>query len=277
MPDFRYSLQAVADAWKDCQGCDLGVRRHEVGGEFVFGEGAPRGIMFIGEGPGESEEVEGRPFIGRSGLVLRQVIDKLGLNGSCYITNLVSCRSCSQAYNSEGQPIMRRDRKSGKTFPLIQDEPPNPQQIATCLPRLHEEIYLVDPVLIVALGGEASKALSNERSFSILSERGKTKTISIPGAQPMASFTEKRQVWERKVRGQLVRPTTQNRVKYLMLPTLHPSYVLRRQADRSFKNPLDVFLDDMKLAARIYDRYLLETYGTETQQRNVTVNDIAED
>lgn len=276
MPDFRYTLQAVEEAWSGCTNCDLGVRRHKVGGQFVFGEGAPRGILFIGEGPGVSEEENGKPFIGKSGMVLRQVIDKLGLNGCCYITNTVSCRSCSQAYNSEGQAIMRFNRKRGEKEPLIKDEAPTPLQIASCLPKLHEEIYLTDPVLIVALGAEAAKAIISERTFSILGERGKPREISIPGALFNPSLTEKRKAWARKVRGVMVMPTVQNRVRYLLLPTLHPAYVLRRQADQSYKNPLDMFLLDMKLAARIYDRYLFESFGTEPQEREVTIDDIAE-
>lgn len=276
MPDYRYSLQVVKEAWETCQNCDLGVRRKQVRGKFVFGEGAPRGIMFIGEGPGANEEEEGRPFVGKSGQVLRQVINKLGIAHCSYITNVVACRSCTPAYNSEGQPIMRYNRALKVHEPMIKDEAPAPAQIAACLPRLYEEIYLVDPILIVALGGEAAKAIITERSFSILTERGRTREISIPGAWSLPELTDKRKAWLRKVRGELVMPTTQNAVRYLMLPTLHPAYVLRRQADQSYKNPLDMFLQDMKDAAKLYDRYLYETYGTEPLEREVTVNDIAE-
>lgn len=276
MPDYRYSLQVVRDAWENCQNCDLGVRRKKVGGKFVFGEGALGGIMFIGEGPGVNEEEEGRPFVGKSGQVLRQVINKLGIAHCSYISNVVACRSCSQAYNGEGQPVMRYNRALKIHEPFIKDEPPSPVQIASCLPRLYEEIYLVDPILIVALGGEAAKAIISERSFSILTERGKTREISIPGAWSLPELTDKRKTWLRKVRGEFVMPTTQNAVRYLMMPTLHPAYVLRRQADQSFKNPLDSFLQDMKDAAKLYDRYLYEAYGTAPLEREVTIDDIAE-
>lgn len=230
--------------------------------------------MFIGEGPGANEEVEGRPFIGQSGKILRMVIDKLGIAGCSYISNVVACRSCSPAYNSAGQPIIRWNRALKIEEPLIKDEPPNPVQIAACLPRLYEEIYLVDPVLIVALGAEAAKALISERSFSIMGERGKGRAITLPGASSVPELTDKKKVWYRKVKGQIVMPTVQNEVRYWMLPTLHPAYVLRRQADQSFKNPLDVFLGDMKQAAKIYDRYLLETFGTEPIERDVSVDDV---
>jgi uracil-DNA glycosylase len=232
--------------------------------------------MFIGGGPGEHDEVEGRPFIGKSGIILRQVIEKLNLNGCCYITNVVACRSCSQAYNGEGQPVMRYDRATKTRVPFIKDDAPQPLQIAACLPRLYEEIYLVDPVLIVTLGPDAAKAIISERSFSITSERGKTREINIPGAWRTPSLTDKKKMWLRRVRGQDIMPTTQRRVRYLMLPTLHPAYVLQRQADQSYKNPLDVFLQDMKLAARIYDDYLNKSFDVVSGEREVTINDLAE-
>lgn len=276
LADNRYTLQTIKDAWEGCTSCELGVRRKATGGKFVFGEGAPRGIMLIGEGPGENEEVEGRPFVGQSGMILRQVIDKLGLDGCCYVTNVVSCRSCSQAYNGEGQPVMRYDRATKTRVPFIKDDVPTPLQMASCLPRLFEEIYLVDPVVIVTLGAEAAKAIIPERSFSMVSERGKTREIDIPGAWHTPSLTDKKKAWLRRVRGQDVMPTVQRRVRYLVLPTLHPAYVLRRQADQSYKNPLDMFLLDLKQAALIYDDYLEKTFGTSRKEREVTINDLAE-
>lgn len=276
MPDFRYSLQDVENVWSSCQGCDLGVRRHEVGGQFVFGEGYPNGIMFIGEGPGAAEEMEGRPFIGKSGSVLREIIRRLDIEQCSYITNVVTCRSCAQAYNSEGQPIMRKDRKTGAFYPFIKDEEPNPLQIATCLPRLHEEIYLADPKIIVTLGASAAKALLKDRSFSIMSARGKLREISIPGASYQPSLTEKKQAWVRKVRGQISMPIVQSRVRYSLFPTYHPAYVIRRQADRSFKNPLDVFIDDIKAAVKIYDKYLEMAFGAEIQERELNLDDLVE-
>lgn len=275
--DYRYTLPAVREAWENCTRCSLGQHRQEVGGKFVFGEGQPRGIMFIGEGPGGTEEEQGRPFVGRSGQVLRRVIHKLGIAHCSYITNVVACRACAQAYTSEGQPMTRYNRKLGRNLPVIRDEPPTPQQIVECLPRLYAEIYLADPILIVALGGEATKALITERSFSIMSARGNTREITIPGAWHLPAVTEKKGVWLRKAKGQYIMPTEQNRVRYLLLPTLHPSFVLRKQRDRSFNNPVHVFLEDMKLAARIYDRYQVENCGSEPGVYEVTEEDVMED
>ena len=73
-------LNVLRDAWQDCVRCELGKRRSDVNGHFVFGEGVTRSILFVGEGPGKNEEREGRPFVGRSGKILRGVMEKLGIN-----------------------------------------------------------------------------------------------------------------------------------------------------------------------------------------------------
>jgi uracil-DNA glycosylase len=276
VPDHQKTLEQLKSEWEDCEKCELGVRRKQEGGAFVFGEGQPGGIMFIGEGPGRVEEEFGRPFIGDSGDLLRNAVMKLGLS-HYYITNIVSCRSCSQAYDSEGQPRFRKNKRTGLNVPIIKDEPPSPLFIAACLPRLYEEVYLVDPVLIVALGGEAAKTLSTERMGGITAERGNTRPMDIPGVFHTAKLTPKKRVWRRKQKGEYVTPTEENRVSYLMLPTFHPAYVLRRFADRSPGNPLEMYLKDMKLAAEIYDRYMLEAFGTHPAERNLSYEDVMED
>lgn len=267
MVDVRKSLEQLEAEWRDCTRCELGVRRKDVDGAFVFGGGQRRGIMFIGEGPGRIEEQQGMPFVGPSGKVLRRVIERLGLT-NYYIANCVACRSCGQAYNSEGQPVMRKDRATGQLVPFIKDEAPNPKQIAACLPRLHELIYLVDPIIIVTLGAEAAKTLRG-KAVSILAERGQTEAVKIPGAWPLPMLTEKKRVWARKVRGQLVMPTERNMVEYLMLPTVHPAYVLRYHTDKRKGNPLETFLEDIKKAAAIYDRYMLEVHGIQQAEREL--------
>ena len=220
-PDARKSLDVLHDEWVNCTRCELGVRRHDVDGQFVFGEGRRRGIMFIGEGPGRVEEEEGRPFVGPSGKILRKVIGQLGIT-DYYISNCVACRSCGQAYNSEGQPIERMNRRTKKVEPVITDQTPFPLYIKACLPRLYEQIYLVDPTIIVALGGEAASTLRG-KPVKITSERGTTEAISIPGSWNVPVLTEKKRMWAHKVRGKFVMPTMQNQVQYLMLPTIHPA------------------------------------------------------
>lgn len=267
-PDARKQLPVLYQEWSDCRRCSLHERRDEIGGCVVQGEGYRRGIMFIGEGPGRVEEREGRPFCGKSGDILRTSIEKLNID-RYYISNIIACRSWAYAIDTEGQP------KTFKGQPIIEDRAPPKESIEACLPRLYEEIYLVDPVLIVALGGVAADVLA-KRKVRILAESGNPTTIRIPGAGARASLTEKKKAWTRKVRGQVIRPTVQSEVRYLMVPLLHPSFILRKSEDRRWMNPVQVFAEGMLKAATIYDRYMFEVYGDSLPSRALTENDIQE-
>lgn len=267
-PDCRKSLLQLNAEWEDCTKCDLGVRRAEVNGSFVFGEGTPGGVMFIGEGPGRDEEAQGRPFIGRSGQVLRDLIHKIGFP-RVYITNVVTCRSCGQSFDPEGNPRMRDNRETGEREPIINDQAPLPAQMQACLPRLYEEIYLVDPVLIVALGGPAIETLSGKPA-RVLAESGVIQTITIPGAGYHPDLTAKRKAWIRKVRGQLIMPVEQNRVSYSMMTLVHPAYVLRKRKDERVGNPVEIFISGLRKAADLYERYVLDVHGDASPQaRNI--------
>lgn len=265
-PDYRKTLPILREEWEDCEKCNLGVERKQADGAFVFGEGTPGGIMFIGESPGAVEEQEGHPFVGPAGQVLRNTIQQLGIT-NYWITNLVTCRSCVQAISSEGQPIFRTDRKTKERYPLIVDQVPNPMQTASCMPRLLEEIYLVDPVLIVALGAEAAKALIRGNTAPT---RGATTPIYVPGAWRVAALTLKKRKWLRKVKGDWVRPTNQNMVGYSMLPTWHPAYLLRNHSDKRPGNPVDEYMAHMKKAVAIYDEYMNEVHGVMPQERELS-------
>lgn len=259
MADFYRQLAILRNDWADCTACELGQRRDAAEGKFVFGEGARRGVMFIGEGPGKDEEVEGRPFVGRSGSILRHVIKKLSID-PVYITNVVTCRSCGQAYDTEGNPRYRKNWKTGVQYPDIRDQPPTPAQMNTCMPRLHEEIYLVDPILIVTLGREATQVLTKS-SVGILEASGTMMSCTIPGHGFHATVTEKKQAWVRKVRKQLVMPTVKNDVVYPVIPILHPAYILRNKEDRRPGNPLEKFVDGMRTVRDVYYRYVIEVRG----------------
>lgn len=275
MPDAKKHLSVLASEWEGCTKCSLGEHREKTGGSFVFGEGAPRSIMLIGEGPGRVEEAEGRPFCGPSGQLLRGVLNKLGVT-QYYLSNCVSCRSCSIVTNPDGTPMLKKF--GGRTpQPLYRDEPPTPPQVAACRPRLLEEIYIVDPVVIVALGAQAATALAQE-SVAILSERGKERTIEVPGASFKASLTDKRGVWMRKSGGQTTYPVVENTVRYLMIPTLHPAFIMRKLADRGQNSPFRQFVNDLRSAARVYERYMLEAFGVEpTGASNVSDDEVMQD
>ncbi|HEX8769150.1 MAG TPA: uracil-DNA glycosylase [Acidimicrobiales bacterium] len=116
-----------------CARCPLAERRTNV----VFGVGDPAAdLMFVGEGPGEQEDLQGEPFVGRSGKLLdRLVLEELGLTRErFYIANTVKCR-----------PPGNRD--------------PRPEEIAACSPFLETQLDLIDPKVVVTLGNFATKLL----------------------------------------------------------------------------------------------------------------------
>lgn len=254
MMDARKSLRVLQKEWENCTACSLGEYRQAENGSFVFGEGDPRGVMFIGEGPGWVEERDGRPFTGKSGALLRRVIDSVQVS-PCYLTNIVTCRSCQPATDALGNPLLVS--RGGRQVIRMADQVPPPQAIAACAPRLQEEIYLVDPIVIVALGVTATTALTG-RPFAITKGRGEPLHISIPGVGFHPVVTEKKGVWRRKVHGEFVMPSEPNQVRYLVIPTLHPAFVLRNLGDQGSKSDTRKLIADILLAKRIYERYRQE-------------------
>ncbi len=240
--DARKSIGELHAEWEQCTRCELGERRNAVNGTFVAGEGVTRGIMFVGEGPGKTEEEEGRPFCGKSGELLREIISKLNIVNVSYITNVVTCRSCAPDVDDKGNQNYKTTRE-GKRLPKYKDQPPSAAHIKACLPRLQEEIYLVDPIVIVALGATAASALF-QRNVTITTEAGKEEHIEIPGA--LNVFRQ-----HNKKRGGVVE---RNVVRYLCVPTLHPAYVLRSVADHSETGATQRFYNHIKHAAATFER-----------------------
>ena len=190
----------------------------------------------------------------------------LGLSNCSYISNIVACRSCGPKYDNQGQVITKLDRRTGLHLPVVVDEPPPGPAVNACLTRLYEEIYLVDPLIIVSLGAEAAKALLRQ-SVRVTGKRGSTATIKVPGVWTRPEITGTKNVWGRRRGKDLFLPTAPNYVEYLMLMTLHPAHVLRYHADRSFGNPLQSFVTDMQQAADVYFRYAREAFGLNEERR----------
>jgi len=115
-----------------CQKCELCKTRTNV----VFGMGNPKArLLFIGEGPGETEDLTGLPFVGRSGKLLDKFIEAIGYDReSVFIANMVKCR-----------PPKNRD--------------PKPEEMELCLDYLRRQVKLIDPELIVCLGRVAAARL----------------------------------------------------------------------------------------------------------------------
>jgi len=145
------SLQAARKASKDCRACDLW--RHAT--QTVFGDGAARArILFVGEQPGDKEDLEGRPFVGPAGALLDKALIEAGINRKqTYVTNAV------KHFKWEPRGKRRIHKK------------PNSIEIAACRQWLDTEIALVKPDVIVCLGATAAQALLG-RDFRVTEKRG---------------------------------------------------------------------------------------------------------
>lgn len=152
-----------------CTKCRLSETRTQT----VFGEGDPNAeIFFIGEGPGENEDLTGRPFVGKAGQLLDKMIVAMGLTReSVYITNIVKCRPPG-------------------------NRAPAPDETAACTPYLLKQLETVRPKVIVTLGHPAARYMLNTK-------------------QTMGRMRGQWQTW-RGIR---------------LMPTFHPSYVLRSYTD----------------------------------------------
>ena len=146
------SLRSVAQAANACQACDLWARATQT----VFGEG-PRTakVLFVGEQPGDKEDLAGHPFIGPAGRLLDEALVEAGIERkSVYVTNAVK---------------HFKWRASGKRR---LHERPNSAEIAACRVWLELELRLVNADVVVALGATAAQALLG-RTFRVTRDRGK--------------------------------------------------------------------------------------------------------
>lgn len=162
----------------DCKRCKLCKERNKI----VFGVGDPCAeLMFVGEGPGADEDEQGIPFVGRAGQLLTKIIQAMGMERKdVYIGNIAKCR-----------PPNNRN--------------PEPDEIETCMPFLVQQINVIKPKIIVALGAVAAKAMM-QTEVPISKLRGKLLDW------PPAPLTRNSQ------------PGTHN---CKLIPTYHPAFLLR--------------------------------------------------
>lgn len=186
LPDLgQLDLAAMEQVVAPCVRCKLCESRRQT----VFGEGNPQAdLMFIGEGPGQEEDRTGRPFVGKAGKLLTDIIHAMQFSREdVYIANIVKCR-----------PPNNRN--------------PEDEEAASCLPYLRRQIELIQPQVIVTLGAIPLKHLLNKRG--ILRLRGR-----------WLSYEDTR-----------------------VMPTLHPSYVLRKPESKA-----DVWAD-MQQVMRVFGK-----------------------
>ena len=161
------ALAVIAAEASSCTKCALSTTRNSV----VFSRGNPDAkLVFIGEAPGADEDEQGLPFVGRAGQLLDKMIGAMGLDPAkdVYVCNILKCRP----------PGNRK---------------PEPVEVETCIPYLHEQLAAIDPKAIVALGNTAVAALLGTK-LGITKVRGQWKLY---------------------------------RGKVPVMPTYHPSYLLR--------------------------------------------------
>jgi uracil-DNA glycosylase family 4 len=139
-------LREIAERIAACAACELYRRRRQA----VPGDGNPlSGLVLIGEAPGEQEDREGKPFVGPSGKLLRRLLAAAGLSEERYfIANVLKCR-----------PPGNRD--------------PLPDEVSACTPFLAEQLAVLSPKLLVALGRYAGRHLLGLEGASLRSMRGK--------------------------------------------------------------------------------------------------------
>ncbi len=163
-----------AEQVTDCRKCGLCERRTKT----VFGSGSPRArLVFVGEAPGFEEDRQGLPFVGRAGDLLTRMIVAMGLRREdVYICNVLKCR-----------PPQNRD--------------PSADEIVSCRPYLFEQLSIIQPEVIVALGAPAARTLL-DTTESIGRLRGRFHDFHISGSAMTGDPTP-------------------------LMPTYHPAYLLR--------------------------------------------------
>lgn len=175
LPIEARTLEEVRAELGDCTRCKL----HQLGRkQIVFGVGNPKAeLMFIGEGPGSQEDIQGIPFVGDAGQLLTKIIQSMGFSrDDVYIANIVKCR-----------PPQNRD--------------PEPDEVASCEPFLKQQIASINPRMIVTLGKYASQTILHT-STAITRLRGQWGSYQgipvMPTYHPaylLRNPEEKRPVW----------------------------------------------------------------------------------
>ena len=202
-------LASVARDAASCTACGLSATRTQT----VPGEGSPTAqIVFVGEAPGAEEDAIGEPFVGKAGDLLTRIIQAMGLSReTVFIANVLKCRPDTPGKSSG-------NRK------------PSATEMATCLPYLEEQIAIIRPKVMVALGATAIEGLMRRTSVQVTRIRGQWFDFHgiplMPTYHPAYllrndSITEKRKVWEDMlaVMEKLQLPISQRQQNFFLKPS----------------------------------------------------------
>ena len=231
-------LDALRQAWSGCQACALCQERTQI----VFGFGSTSAqIMIVGEAPGQNEDLHGMPFIGQAGMILHQFLGDVSARQDVIDAYLVA--TAKKATNHE------RDAAKKRLLELLLEEfyftnivmcrPPEnrdplPKEAEACRTRLLEQIYTIDPVLIVAAGRLAAESLVGKK-ISITQNRGEIFDVEFQGKGVM--------------------------FRYPVMPILHPSYLMRRNDYSQRGGEAEKTRDDLLRAMTIVDEFNYRHYG----------------
>lgn len=191
-----------------CKNCELHKTRNNV----VFADGNPETakIILIGEAPGENEDLQGKPFVGRAGKLLNEFLEKAGISREkdLYIVNTVKCRPPKNRVPSN-----------------IEKE--------SCRKFLLSQIEIINPKVILLCGATALKSFINTKT-PISKIRGEILEIELyPSPQPSPARGEGENIGK----------------KYSAMPIFHPSYLLRNHSVEK-NSPRDLMLKDLKLVTK---------------------------
>ena len=180
------AIISLFQEWDGCTNCELGELRKErhskTQGRYrnmVMGDGnVDADIVVIGIGPGEEEDETGMPYIGPSGEILNEHLSKVGiLRTDLFLMNVVASRPVSEIedFKTKRKRVEQRD--------------PSLQEREACRKLWQEVIYLIDPLIIVALGKPAIAEVLGVRAPTLTSMQGRVKTGQIPGRAVPATYT----------------------------------------------------------------------------------------
>jgi uracil-DNA glycosylase len=194
------TLSALAQAEAQCTRCPL----YKDATQVVPGEGSPRSrVMMVGEQPGDKEDQQGKPFVGPAGRMLDRAIAEAGLDRrKIFVTNAV------KHFKFEQRGKRRLHKK------------PNAYEIDRCRWWQEQELRIIKPELVVALGATALRSLTGKPT-AIVKLRGR--------AVPLADGTP-------------------------LIATIHPSYLLRIQDDNDKAAEYGRFVNDLRLCAKLLER-----------------------
>lgn len=167
-------LRELYTQWEGCRKCGLSEKRKHI----VFGRGNPDAdIVILGIAPGEQEDRSGEPFCGDSGDILNEFLRKIRIErDDLFVMNLVGCRPTVEVTD----PVSGRKKTENRD--------PSKTERGLCQQLWLEALYIVDPMLIVALGKPVMSVLADKRGIQMHSSRGKIYNCTFPGVATTLTY-----------------------------------------------------------------------------------------